>query len=144
MRSRTDERRDTDTREWLAAGTVVAVIATVGSLWFSLGLGLVPCELCWYQRILMYPLVVILGVAAFEMRSKVWRTVVPLSLLGTAIAAYHSVLQLTTTSCTFSGSCAVVQWRLPVLGMSIPNLSLTAFLLITIAVIGGTVTGKAE
>ena len=90
------------------------------------------------------PLVVILGVAAFETRSKVWRTVVPLSLLGTAIAAYHSVLQLTTTSCTFSGSCAVVQWRLPVLGMSIPNLSLTAFLLITIAVIGGTVAGKAE
>ena len=117
----------------------MAVIATAGSLWFSLGLGLVPCELCWYQRILMYPLVVVLGVAAFEARSAIWRTVVPLSLLGTAVAAYHSVLQLTTTSCTFSDSCAVVQWRLPLFGLSIPNLSLIAFLLITIAVAAGAV-----
>jgi disulfide bond formation protein DsbB len=115
----------------------MAAVATGGSLWFSLGLGLVPCTLCWYQRILMYPLVVVLGVAAVENDKTIWRTATPLSLLGAVIAAYHSVLQATTTSCAFTGPCAVVQWRLPVLGLTIPNLSLLAFLFVTVAVLAG-------
>ena len=85
----------------------------------------------------MYPLVVVLGVATIERRVTVYRTAAPLSVLGLFIAVYHSALQAMTTSCGFSGSCAVVQWRLPILQLSIPNLSLTAFLLITITVIVG-------
>ena len=118
-----------DLRFPLAAGTAFAAIATAGSLYLSLGLGLVPCELCWYQRVLMYPLVVVLGVAAFEGRAGVYRTVLPLSVLGLLIAAYHSYLQVTVTSCGFTGDCAAVQLR--VLGLTIPNLSLLAFALIT-------------
>ena len=118
-----------DPRLWLASGTVVALVATAGSLYLSFGLGLVPCELCWYQRILMYPLVVVLGIAAVETRPNVYRTVLPLALLGAVVAAYHSYLQLTTTSCGFQGHCALVQYR--VLGLSIPNLALVAFLLVT-------------
>ena len=117
-------------RALLVAGTLVAGVATLGSLWFSLGLGLVPCELCWYQRILMYPLVVVLGVAAFENRAAVWLTTLPLSVGGLAVAAYHSYLQAVTVTCGF-GSCAAVQWRAPLVGLSIPNLSLVAFLLLT-------------
>ena len=124
-------------RFWLAGGACVAAVATLGSLWFSLGLGLVPCTLCWYQRILMYPLVVVLGVAALESHNTVWRTVVPLSVVGVLIAGYHSVLQATTASCTFAGPCAVVQWQAPVLGLTIPNLSLIAFVLVTITVLAG-------
>ena len=118
----------------LGGATLVASIATAGSLWFSFGLGLVPCELCWYQRILMYPLVVVLGVATIERRSAVWRTALPLSLLGITVSGYHSVLQATTSTCTFTGACAAVQWRLPVLGLTIPNLSLIAFVLVTVLV----------
>jgi len=121
---------------WLGGGTLVAAVATTGSLWFSLGLGLVPCELCWYQRILMYPLVVILGVAALEGRARVWRTALPLSLLGGGLAAYHSVLQVTGTSCSLGGACAAVQWEAPVVGFTIPNLSLLGFLFVTIALFG--------
>ena len=135
MRSPTSSSGVPNARFWLAGATVVAAVATAGSLWFSLGLGLVPCELCWYQRILMYPLVVVLGVAGFETRSAVWRTVLPLSTLGGLIAAYHSYLQVTTTSCGFDGACAVVQWRLPVLGLTIPNLSFIGFLLITVVIV---------
>ena len=127
----------TDSRFWLASGAVVATVATTGSLWFSLGLGLVPCTLCWYQRILMYPLVIVLGVAVVENHGTIWRTVTPLSVVGGVIAAYHSLLQATTTSCTFAGPCAVVQWRLPVLGLTIPNLSLIAFVLVTITALAG-------
>lgn len=118
-------------RLFLGSATLVAGIATAGSLWFSLGLGLVPCDLCWYQRILMYPLVVVLGVATIKARPAVWRTVIPLSVLGGVIAVYHSVLQATTTTCSFDGSCATVQWQAPILGLTIPNLSLLAFGIIT-------------
>lgn len=119
----------------LAASTLVAAVATAGSLYFSLGLGLVPCELCWYQRILMYPLVVVLGVAAFERRARVWRTVLPLSLGGAALAAYHSYIQVNPPpgggTCTVGGGCTAVLY--PMLGglLTIPRLSLLAFLLVS-------------
>ena len=111
----------------LSAATLVAAVATAGSLWFSLGLGLTPCDLCWYQRIFMYPLVVVLGVATFERRAAVSRTALPLVGLGLGLAAYHSYLQATMTACTLGGSCVTVLWRSPVFGLSIPNLSLVAF-----------------
>jgi disulfide bond formation protein DsbB len=124
-----------DPRLSLSLATLVAAVATAGSLYLSLGLGLVPCELCWYQRILMYPLVVVLGVAAAERRAGVRRTALPLSTLGTAVAAYHSSLQA-TTSCGFAGYCAAVLWRAPVVGLTVPNLSLVAFVLVTGLVAG--------
>jgi disulfide bond formation protein DsbB len=90
----------------------------------------------------MYPLVVVLGVATIEGRARVWLSVVPLALLGGAIAAYHSVLQVTTNSCSFSGPCAIVQWQAPVVGLSIPNLSLLGFLFVLIAVFGAVETAQ--
>lgn len=95
--------RPSETTVWLSAATVVATIATAGSLWFSLGLGLTPCDLCWYQRILMYPLVVVFSVATVEKRPAVLRTALPLVGLGLSLAAYHSYLQATMTECTLGG-----------------------------------------
>lgn len=141
MQSPVPDRVDRAQR-WLAAGTAVAAVATAGSLWFSLGLGLVPCELCWYQRILMYPLVVVLGVATVERRPGVWRTALPFVVLGGGLAAYHSILQVTTDSCSFGGACAIVQWQSPVVGLSIPNLSLLGFLFVAIAVFGAVETAE--
>lgn len=132
MSAATDLRRAlTDPRAALVPATLVAGVATAGSLYLSLGLGLVPCELCWYQRILMYPLVVVLGVAAAEHRTGVWRTVLPLSVPGIGVAAYHSYLQVASVSCGFAGACAAVLWRAPVVDLTVPNLSLVAFVLVT-------------
>jgi disulfide bond formation protein DsbB len=131
-----------DTRRRLALGTAIAAVATAGSLWFSLGLGLVPCTLCWYQRILMYPLVVVLGVAALDRRPDVYRTALPLALPGLGLAAYHSVLQATTARCTLAGPCAAVQWRAPVVGLTIPNLSLLAFSLLTLLLVATWLDGR--
>jgi len=117
-------------RQWLLAATLIATVASSGSLYLSLGLGLTPCHLCWYQRILMYPLVVILGVGTVETRVQVLRTASPFAIAGIVVAAYHSWLQATTATCGFSGTCAVVQYRL--LGMTIPNMSLVAFLLLSL------------
>jgi disulfide bond formation protein DsbB len=137
----------TYTRPLLAAVTLVAGVATAGSLYFSLGLGLVPCPLCWYQRILMYPLVVVSGVAAVESRSGVWRTILPLSIGGTAVAAYHVSLQVRPAAagtCAVGGGCAAVQY--PMLGglLTIPRLSLVAFLLVSALTLAVAVTDRAE
>ena len=125
-------------RTWLTVGTTVAAIATAGSLYLSLGLGLIPCTLCWYQRILMYPLVIILGVSALEIRPTVYRTAAPIVIAGTLTAAYHSWLQQSiTATCSFSeSSCAAIQYRTPLFGATIPNLSLIAFILILLVLLG--------
>lgn len=126
-------------RALLAGCSVVAVVATGGSLYFSEVLGLAPCELCWIQRIGMYPLVVVLGVAAVEDRIGVWRTALPLSVGGAVVAAYHSYIQRTpSTSCTLDGGCGSVQYELFGL-LSIPNLALIAFALITVGLAAGAV-----
>ena len=129
----TRDLSELDARLVLGTATLVALVATAGSLFLSLGLGLVPCRLCWYQRILMYPLVVVLGVAAVERRAAVAWTALPLVGLGAAIAAYHSRLQVTQTACGIGAvSCAQVQYR--VAGLTVPNLSLVAFCLVGAAV----------
>lgn len=124
------------TRGVLALSTLVAAVATAGSLFFSLGLGLVPCELCWYQRILMYPLVVVLGVAAAEDRVGVYRTVLPLSALGILVSSYHVYIQLfpVSTGCTIGGGCSSIQYPMLDGLLTIPRLALIAFVLITVLV----------
>ncbi|SDJ92786.1 disulfide bond formation protein DsbB [Halovenus aranensis] len=121
------------TRRVLAGCTVVAVVATLGSLYFSEVANYLPCELCWYQRILMYPLVVVLGVAAYEGNAGVWKTGLPLSVLGLGVAGYHTVIQFapdTVSSTCTVGGCTGTVWR--GLGVfTIPRLSLVAFALVT-------------
>jgi len=118
-------------RTILAACTAVATVATAGSLYFSEVLGLYPCELCWVQRIGMYPLVVVLGVATYEDRVGVRRTALPLAAGGGVVAAYHSYLQTRPAATCSTGGCGSVQFEL--LGLlSIPNLSLVAFSLIAV------------
>ncbi|MFC7201994.1 disulfide bond formation protein B [Haloferax namakaokahaiae] len=125
------------TRALLGAATLVALAATSGSLYFSLGLGLMPCDLCWYQRILMYPLVVVLGVAAVEDREAVWKTVLPLSLGGVALAGYHTYLQVAPgATCTVGGPCTSIQYEMLGGLLTIPRLSLIAFVLITFLLVG--------
>jgi disulfide bond formation protein DsbB len=127
----TDTRGRATMVAWL-----VAVVATAGSLTYSLGMGLYPCELCWYQRILMYPLVVIFGYATLTEQADVHRLALPLAVPGLAIATYHSWLQLSADpSCSFGGSCGVVQYRLAGV-LAIPNQSAIAFLLVTLAMLG--------
>lgn len=120
-------------RRVLAGCTLVAIVATVGSLYFSEVAGYTPCELCWYQRILMYPLVIILGMGAYEGRTTIWKTAIPLSSLGVGVAAYHSYLQIspaTGGTCGVGGGCGGILWR-GFWVFTIPRLSLLAFVLIT-------------
>ena len=110
----------------------VALLATAGSLYFSEVARFTPCTLCWYQRVAMYPLVVLLGVAAIRRRPVVTGSSV-LVAIGALIAAYHVALEwvpsLSTGVCAASAPCTDVWFR--VFGIfSLPTLALTAFLLI--------------
>lgn len=117
----------------------VALVATVGSLFFSEVMLLPPCVLCWYQRIAMYPLVVILGVGIILGDRRVKFYALPVCLGGLVVAVYHNLLYYgilpeSIAPCTQGISCTSVQ--LEWLGfITIPLLSLTAFVLITLSLL---------
>ncbi len=111
----------------------VATLAMAGSLYFSEIAHYTPCTLCWYQRIAMYPLVLILGIAAFRRDSGVRRYAIPLAAVGAVIAAYHYLLewfpQIDTGACTVGIPCTQV-WFREFGFVSLPLLALVAFLLV--------------
>ncbi len=115
---------------------LVALTATLGSLYFSEVRGFVPCTLCWYQRILMYPLVILLGIASYRQDRGVTVYALPLTVLGGAVSIYHVLEQKipgfgAPALCRVGVPCsaAYINW----LGfISIPVLALTAFTLITL------------
>jgi len=116
----------------------VALVATSGSLFYSEIAGYQPCILCWYQRILMYPEVILLGMALWKKDKNIIDYAIALSGVGALIAGYHYLLQIgvvSGVSCGavgYSVSCAKV--FVLVFGyIGLPLIALTAFLLIIIA-----------
>lgn len=109
----------------------IALIATLGSLYFGEVLGYPPCTLCWYQRICMYPLAVIFGVAAWSEDRHFLKYSLPLSATGLLIASYHLLLYYgliseSITPCTQGVSCTTKQIEL--LGfLTIPLMSWLSF-----------------
>ncbi|MFC0237351.1 disulfide oxidoreductase [Fictibacillus phosphorivorans] len=119
---------------WLAS-----IVSMVGSLFFSEVMKFVPCNFCWYQRILMYPLVILLGVAFYQQDHKVTRYVLPLSILGIIVSGYHYALQKIPALkafevCTSGVPCSgqYINW----LGfITIPLLAFVGFTIITICML---------
>jgi len=112
---------------------IVAMLATIGSLYFSEVAHFDPCRLCWFQRVAMYPLVVILGIAAVRRDADVGIYVRVLAAIGALISTYHLALEwipaLDTGACGVGPSCAVI-WFREFGFISLPMLALAAFLLI--------------
>lgn len=71
---------------------VQAIVATLGSLYFSNVLMYPPCVLCWYQRIAMFPLFIILIVGILRKNTEIYLYVLPAALIGWSIALYHNLL----------------------------------------------------
>jgi disulfide bond formation protein DsbB len=115
---------------------VVALVATIGSLWLSEGAGFTPCRLCWYQRIAMYPLPVILGIAAFRRDVGIKVYAVPLAVIGAAISTWHILIERfpsleSSTSCEVTNPCSIV-WVERFGYLTIPTMALSGFVLITV------------
>ncbi|MCM3164356.1 MULTISPECIES: disulfide oxidoreductase [Bacillaceae] len=115
---------------------LVSIVATLGSLYFSEIRGFVPCELCWYQRILMYPLTLILGIGTFQNDVSVKKFVLPMAITGWCISLFHYLEQKVPgfaeiKPCTNGVPCNAeyINW----FGfITIPFLALTAFSLIIV------------
>lgn len=82
------------TRPWalLLAGWLVALVSTLGALFFSEVMALAPCVLCWWQRIAMFPLVLILGMGAWRQDPGCLPYALPLACAGWLLALYHCLL----------------------------------------------------
>ena len=107
-----------------------ATLAMAGSLYFSEVAHYTPCTLCWYQRIAMYPLVLILAIAAIRREIGIRRYAVPLAAVGAVISGYHYLLewfpQIDTGACTVGIPCTQV-WFREFGFVSLPLLALVAF-----------------
>ena len=119
---------------------LVALVSTLGALFIGEVIGQMPCITCWYQRIAMFPIVVILGIGLLRDDESAWIYAFPLALLGGAIALWHSllyaeILPKPIVPCTDTGpSCAGAE-QLLFGAVPIPYLSLIAFILITVALL---------
>jgi disulfide bond formation protein DsbB len=117
---------------WLAF--LVSAVGTGGSLFFSEMAHYVPCELCWFQRVCMYPLSIVTLLAALVDEPRVARYLLPLPLVGGGVSAYHLLVEngvvKQTQACLVSapGGCAV-KWIDEFGYVTIPTLALTGFVL---------------
>ena len=113
---------------WLAFA--VAAVSTLGSLYLSEYANFIPCDLCWFQRIFMYPLPVILGIAAYRKDMTIRLYAIPLAVLGICVSTYHYLIQRfpenVSYQCTTESSCdAVYVWKFHFL--SIPGMAWLGF-----------------
>ena len=117
----------------LAFAWIVALVATLGSLYYSEVRLFLPCELCWYKRIFMYPQAVILGLALGRQDFGVWPYSLALSLIGGSLSALHLLEQkfpnLFTLACKPPVPCSVEY----IPQFPIPLQALIAFALIALS-----------
>ena len=123
----------------LYSAWIIALVATAGSLFFSEVMQLPPCVLCWYQRIAMYPLVLIIGVGIISRDGRMKSYALPLTLVGLVISIYHNLLYYgilpeSIAPCTQGISCTTVQ--LQWLGfITIPLMALAAFISVSLCLL---------
>lgn len=113
---------------------LIAVIATLGSLYFSNIMMFPPCSLCWWQRICMYPLTILFMIAFLRKDQNVLFYTTPLIVIGFMISLYHNllyygVIEKSFIPCSAGVSCTSVQFV--TMGfITIPLMALTAFTLL--------------
>lgn len=112
----------------------VATTCTLGSLYMSDVRHFTPCTFCWYQRICMYPLVVILGIAALRRDRGIWRYALPLAVIGAGFSTYHYLHERfpesVSTTCSVDASCSTL-WIWEFHFLSIPGMAWVGFVLIS-------------
>jgi disulfide bond formation protein DsbB len=113
-----------------------SIVATLGSLYFSEVMNFTPCDLCWYQRVCMYPLMAVFGVALWRRDPNVRAYALPLTAIGWLIAGYHTleqyaILPTNPAICGVGLSCTTL-WINWFGFITIPLLSFTAFTVIAL------------
>jgi len=133
------------TTMWLAG--IVALGATLGSLYLSEIVHLIPCKFCWYQRIAMYPIALVALLAAWRKDASARLYIVALAVIGSGVAIWHRAMQQWPS--LDSGACAAVgpPCSAPYIKqfgfVTIPYMALSAFLLILVLMWAGYVNARA-
>ena len=119
----------------LALAALVALVSTLGSLYLSEIAHFPPCRLCWFQRVAMYPIVVVAGVGAIRRDANAKLTAAILAGLGACVSTWHLLVEryptLEGTSCELNNPCSikwVEQWGY----LTIPAMALSGFALILV------------
>jgi len=115
----------------LLIGFLISLAATIGSLVYSEVLGFTPCVLCWYQRLFIYPQVILFGLAWWHRDYSIGRYLAPLSIIGGIISLYHSYTQLGGVSllpCTATGAECSKVFVMEFGYITIPAMALTTFI----------------
>jgi disulfide bond formation protein DsbB len=126
-----NERNNQDGWYLLFGCWLIASVATLGSIFLDKALGIEPCSLCWYQRIFMYPLVLIFLTGLLPLDRRVTRYALPLAIVGWITALYHLLMYVgivpeSLQPCGNGPSC--VQDDLGLFGfVNVPMLSLLSF-----------------
>ncbi|SIS47518.1 disulfide oxidoreductase [Salimicrobium flavidum] len=111
-----------------------ALTAMLGSLFYSEFMGYTPCEWCWYQRILMYPLVIIYGASLLKNNKAIAFPGLILSGIGIFVSTYHYLVQKVSMFQSAGGSCGAVPCTVEYVNylgfITIPFLAGTAFVII--------------
>lgn len=99
---------------WIFLAWLIATVATLGALFLGEVMGYTPCVLCWYQRIAMFPLVLILAAGLFPFDPRVVRYALPLALAGLGLALFHwgvasGLIPESVTPCSQGVPCSVEQ-----------------------------------
>ncbi|MBZ0134452.1 disulfide bond formation protein B [Comamonas flocculans] len=120
----------------LFAAWLIALLASLAVLFVGEVMGQTPCNLCWFQRAFMFPLAIVLGVAALRIEGAVWRYALPLAVGGALVAAFHSLLYLGViperiTPCSQGVSCSSADMTI-LGGLPLPMLALAAFCAIAV------------
>ncbi len=121
----------------LFASWMVALVSTPAALFIGEVMGQMPCVLCWYQRIFMFPLAIILAIASFRSDRGVWRYALPLAIGGWLIAAFHMLqyvdaIPTSIVPCSAGGPSCSGEGMTILGGVPIPALSLAAFTAIAV------------
>lgn len=114
----------------LLAAWLIAFAASMAVLFIGEIMGQAPCTLCWYQRIAMLPLALVLGVAAWRGDLGIWRYALPIAGVGLLVAGFHSlvyygVIPEAIAQCGTGPSCTDAE--MTIFGLAIPVLSLATF-----------------
>ncbi len=134
-------------RNAIRAAFVIALVATAGSLFYSQIAGFVPCELCWFQRIFMYPQVVILGLALWNHDENIIDSSLALAGIGLIVSLYHNFIIYTAVPSAFCSLTSVSCATKTVLGLgyvTIPLMALTAFATLVMILLSGKSQNKND
>lgn len=140
------EKKEKKIEILLLMAWIVALTATLGSLYYSEIRNFIPCDLCWIQRIFMYPLAILLAIATVKKDANQAYYILPISVIGAGFSFYHYLIEKVPYFSAAGEACTIIPCNYEYVNyfgfITIPFMALTAFMLISLLMISVIKTSK--